>query len=153
MNATPAESLESFVRGITERAGFAACLVTVTSEGEGPVSVAIATESDANLLIGKNGTTLKALEQVVRVAWTRLSGAGRNVIVDVNDYRKEQLAKLVEQVHDAARRVRDTGKSEAMAPMSSYERRVVHTELASYGGLSSESIGAEPQRRVVIKPL
>jgi spoIIIJ-associated protein len=129
------------------------CRIEVSDEGEGPVSVAIATEQDANLLIGKGGTTLKAFEQIVRIAWARLSGAGRAVIVDVNDYRKARLVELVASVHDTARRVRDTGKSEALLPMSSYERRIVHTELATYNGLSSESIGAEPQRRVVIKPI
>ena len=53
----------------------------------------------------------------------------------------------------AVAKVRNTRRAEALAPMSPYERRVVHMELASYSDVITESIGQEPQRRIVVKPL
>jgi spoIIIJ-associated protein len=56
-------------------------------------------------------------------------------------------------VRNVVARVRDTRRSQALLPMSSYERRIVHMELASYTDVASESTGEDPHRRVVIKPL
>jgi len=60
---------------------------------------------------------------------------------------------VVEKALEVAHRVRISKKAEALVPMSSYERRLVHVELASYADLETESIGEEPKRRIVIKPL
>ena len=85
--------------------------------------------------------------------WLRKSPEHGTVVVDVNNYRSEQNERLVGSVHEAAVRVQQTRKSEALPPMTSYERRIVHTELAVYSDLTTESVGQDPHRRVVIKPL
>ena len=74
-------------------------------------------------------------------------------MVDLNDYRKLRARQVVEKAVEAAHRVRVSKKAEALIPMSSYERRLVHVELASYVDIETESIGEEPKRRIVIKPL
>ena len=114
----------------------------------------VAVQADDNgAFIGKNGQNLKALEHVVRVMWMRQNPENRSVIVDVNDYRAERSKELIQLVRETAARVQQTRRSEAFEPMTSYERRLVHTELATYSDLSTESVGQDPQRRVVIKPL
>ncbi len=118
-----------------------------------PLKVHITAPEHGKFLIGKNGQSLSALEHVLRAMWSRKSSVGRTVSVDVNDYRQERITQLVADVRQAATRVRDTQKPEALPPMSSYERRIVHTELASWGDVSTESVGQDAQRRVVIKPL
>ena len=145
--------LDSFIRECAQRMGIACEVAVSPAAQDGPVAVNIQAPNDANLLIGKDGQNLKALEHVTRAFWARTNPGGPPVSIDVNDYRKTKTAELVSMVRTAASRVRDTRRSEALDPMTSYERRVVHTELASYQDLSTESIGQEPYRRVVIKPL
>ena len=149
------EKAVELVKRITDSMAIA-CEVTANQTGEGDaqgVLVSIQTQEHSKLLIGKNGQNLQALEHVVRVALARVQEGGRPVVIDVNEYRQTKTAQLVESVKQAAGRVRDTGKPEALPPMTSYERRVVHTELASWHDVATESVGQDPQRRVVIKPL
>jgi spoIIIJ-associated protein len=152
MNSEQKTTIEDFLQQITRYMQIP-CEVTVATEEGGATRVAIQTSEDGRLLIGKNGQNLKALEHIVRLMLMRQSSEYRAVVVDVNNYRAEQTQKLVETVHATAARVQQSRRSEAMDPMSSYQRRVVHTELAVYSDLSSESVGQEPHRRVVIKPL
>ncbi len=122
------------------------------SRERGALFVSLYTPENGKLLIGKNGQALKALEHVIRLALLKEEGMP-SIILDVNDYRKSRVNFLVDLAKQAVSRVRNTQKAEALAPMSSYERRVVHMELASCPDISTESIGDEPYRRVVIKPL
>ncbi len=147
------QSLVQFVRTITEHMRLT-CDISVAGGMDGtPINLTVQTSEDANLLIGKDGQNIKALEHVVRAVWARREPGGRQVSIDINDYRKTRTNELAAAVHATAVRVRDTRQPEALKPMTSYERRVVHTELAAYHDLSTESIGQEPHRRVVIKPL
>ncbi|OGN34452.1 MAG: hypothetical protein A3I39_03400 [Candidatus Yanofskybacteria bacterium RIFCSPLOWO2_02_FULL_47_9b] len=106
----------------------------------------------AHLLIGKNGQNLQALEHLVRAVSLKDSSATA-IMLDVNDYKKSKASQVLELARAAVAKVRNTRRAEALAPMSPYERRVVHMELASYSDVITESIGQEPQRRIVVKPL
>lgn len=110
------------------------------------------------MLIGKNGQNLSAFEHLVKLIVNRKISGGedqkRNVfIVDVNDYRKTKTKYVLDLARSAAQKVINSQRAEALLPMSAYERRLVHTELAAYKELQTESIGEEPHRRIVIKPL
>jgi len=121
------------------------------SHGEGAVVVSVQTLDDARFLIGKNGQNLKALEHVLRAMLVK-DGKEGTIILDVNDYRKSRATYLVDMAKQTVARVRNTQKAEALFPMSAYERRIVHMELAAYPDIATESVGSEPQRRVIIKP-
>ena len=120
------------------------------SHGEGAVVVAIQTLDDARFLIGKNGQNLQALEHVLRAMLVK-DGKEGTIILDVNDYKKSRADYLIDVAKQTVARVRNTQKAEALFPMSAYERRIVHMELAACPDIATESIGAEPQRRVIIK--
>ena len=118
--------------------------------------VSISSSDNLSALIGKNGQNIKSLEQVVRLVYLKkLSPEQKPAVfmVDLNDYRKLRARQVVDKAIEVAYRVRISKKAEALVPMSSYERRLVHVELASYADLETESIGEEPKRRIVIKPL
>ena len=120
--------------------------------------VSIESDNDSSMLIGKNGQNLAAFDHIARLLVNRKLGfaAGQppvNFTVDINDYRKSKTNYLVDVARNTAKRVIQTQKAEALPPMSSYERRLVHTELAAFKEIQTESIGQEPRRRVVIKPL
>lgn len=129
------------------------------SYGEGATVVSIHTSDNARFLIGKNGQNLKALEHVVRsmlIKSVNPGGGGGDkestIVLDVNDYKKSRASYLIDMAKQAVVRVRNTQKAEALFPMSAYERRIVHMELAAYPDVATESIGFEPQRRIIIKP-
>ncbi len=131
---------------------------TVNSHGEGAVVVSIQTPDDARFLIGKNGQNLRALEHVLRVMMIKPvrpgDGEGKDgtIVLDINDYKKSRADYLVGVAKQAVTRVRNSQKAEALPPMSSYERRIVHMELAAYPDIATESVGSDQQRRVIIKP-
>ncbi len=119
--------------------------------------VSIESDQNLSLLIGKNGQNLNAFEYLVRIIAARSladekNAGAPNFIVDINDYRKSRTMYLIGLVKETAKRVIQTKRAEALLPMNASERRLVHTELASYGELQTESIGQEPWRRVVVKP-
>jgi len=72
--------------------------------------------------------------------------------LDVNDYKKKKSEYLRELARDTANDVVLTKKEKMLEPMPAYERRVIHLELAGRTDVASESVGQEPERRVVIKP-
>ena len=113
--------------------------------------ISVYTPDNARFIIGKNGQNLKAFEHLIRAVLLR-NNDSRNIVVDINDYKKSRASFVVDTAKQAVSRVRNTQKAEVLTPMSAYERRIVHMELASYPDVATESIGDEPQRRIVIKP-
>ncbi|OGN18803.1 MAG: hypothetical protein A3I32_02865 [Candidatus Yanofskybacteria bacterium RIFCSPLOWO2_02_FULL_45_10] len=131
------------------------CLVAVSPLANEPENwaVNISVEVGSGPLIGKNGQNIGALEQMVRLCALRELPDLPNFSVDINDYRQLRTKQLVSAALAVAERVRASKKAEAMEPMSAYDRRLIHVELASHPDVETASIGEEPKRRVVIKPL
>ncbi|MDP4001692.1 MAG: R3H domain-containing nucleic acid-binding protein [bacterium] len=119
--------------------------------GKEVVFASISAPEDAKFLIGKNGQNLQALEHIVRSLFLK-QGENLTLFVDVNDYKKSRATHVATLAKEAVMRVRNTQRPEALTPMSPYERRIVHMELASVSDVTTESIGQEPQRRIVVKP-
>ncbi|MEK7582582.1 MAG: R3H domain-containing nucleic acid-binding protein [Patescibacteria group bacterium] len=127
-------------------------IIEENTEGSKGLFISLYAPENARFLIGRNGQNLKALEHLIRLVCSKVEQEPRAISVDVNDYKKAKTQYAVELARQALNRVRDNQKAEALAPMSAYERRVVHMELASCPDVTTESIGEEPQRRIVIKP-
>ena len=72
--------------------------------------------------------------------------------MDVERYRERRRETLEEMAWRFAERVRRTGRPVALRPMSSAERRIIHTTLAQDSGITTHSEGEDPERRVVIAP-
>lgn len=132
------------------------CQVEVRDEtddkGGKTILVSVYTPDNARILIGKNGQNLKSVEHILRAMFLKKIDGLYNITVDVNDYKRSKSDYVVEAARQVVTRVRSTQKSEALFPMSGYERRIVHMELASCPDIATESIGEEPNRRIVIKP-
>jgi spoIIIJ-associated protein len=104
------------------------------------------------VLIGRRGATLDGLQEIVKSVVQRQTQERCQVQVDVEDYRKRRRSQVVSRARETAEKVKRTGQSIAMEPMSPYERKVVHDTVADLGGLATASEGEEPNRRVVITP-
>jgi spoIIIJ-associated protein len=147
-----ADIAAGFLDGLLEAMGLDAQVDIETEHGTTYLQIWTDTPGeDMGLLIGKRGHTLEALQELVRGFVVRQEGVRCEVLVDVEDYRKRRRAQVVGKVRDVARRVQKTGRPEALEPMSSYERKLVHDTVATIGGLESASEGDEPNRRVVIR--
>ncbi|HWH23537.1 MAG TPA: RNA-binding cell elongation regulator Jag/EloR [Candidatus Limnocylindria bacterium] len=101
-------------------------------------------------LIGRKGERLSALQHLVNLMLSRKMGAWTRVLVDVEDYRGRRERQLREVAMRAAERVVETGKMLQLEPMPALERRWVHLALRNHPDVATQSIGEEPQRRVVI---
>jgi spoIIIJ-associated protein len=103
-------------------------------------------------LIGQDGATLEALQELTRLAVAQSTGVRSRLMLDVGGYRAKRRADLTALGGEAARRVAESRQPERLAPMNPFERKVVHDVIASVAGVRSESEGEEPNRRVVVLP-
>ena len=103
-------------------------------------------------LIGRKGERLSALQHLVNLMLSRQMGTWTRVLVDVEDYRGRRERPLREIAERAARRVVETGKMLQLEPMPALERRWIHLALKGNPDVATQSIGEEPNRRIVVLP-
>jgi len=113
--------------------------------------VEIESKEDPNLLIGKLGANLAALQHLLRLIVRRKLNEGVNFIVDVNQYKENRLDYLEKLAQASAATVIKTQKPKILEAMSAYERRVIHLALADNDAVATESEGEGEERRVIIK--
>ncbi|MFA5877904.1 MAG: R3H domain-containing nucleic acid-binding protein [Candidatus Staskawiczbacteria bacterium] len=107
---------------------------------------------DPQILIGRGGQTLDEIQRILRVFLNRKVGKNFYLDFDINGYKKEKVEYLRDLVRGLADEVSFNKKDKELSPMSAYERRIVHMELADRSDVIAESDGIEPNRRVVIRP-
>ena len=107
--------------------------------------------ADLSQLVGAKGEVLDALQELTRLAVYRETGERSRLMLDISGYRADRRAELVKLAEDTVARVRESGESVSLSPMSPFERKVVHDAVAA-AGLTSESEGVEPRRFVVVLP-
>jgi spoIIIJ-associated protein len=103
-------------------------------------------------LIGRKGERLSALQHLVNLMLSRRTGQWTRVLVDVEDYRGRRERQLADIANRAADRVVESGKMLQLEPMPALERRWIHLALRDRDGVATQSIGEEPNRRVVVLP-
>jgi len=102
-------------------------------------------------LVGSRGEVLEALQELTRLAVHRQTGSRTRMMLDVGGYRQRRRSELAETGRDAADEVKRTGQPKRLWAMNPFERKIVHDAVAE-AGLTSESEGEEPDRRVVVLP-
>jgi len=145
------DEIKQFTQKLFELAGFAVKEVTVREDMEN-VRVDVFIDR-AGLVIGQRGEILSAWEEVLQKRLSRLTDEKKRVVVDVNNYRFQHEERLKEMARQAAKKAIVTRQPVKLCPMTAYERRVVHAELALRPDINTESEGEAPNRCVVIKPL
>lgn len=106
---------------------------------------------DLSHLVGSDAEVLEALQELTRLAVLRETGERSRLMLDVDGHRAERRRVLEQVAKETVARVQSAGEPERLDPMSPFERKVVHDAVAS-AGLTSESEGEEPARRVVVLP-
>ena len=107
---------------------------------------------DLNVLVGSNGETLDALQELTRIAILRQSKRRVRLLLDINGFRSRQRDQLISVARATAERVISSREEQELQPMTPAERKIVHDAVAGIDGVQTESLGEEPYRRVVIRP-
>jgi spoIIIJ-associated protein len=102
-------------------------------------------------LVGEEGEVLEALQELTRLAVHRQTGERARLMLDVGGFRARRRSQLADLGRSVAAEVARTGEPKKLAPMSPFERKIIHDAVA-VAGLRSESEGEEPNRRVVVFP-
>jgi len=106
--------------------------------------------ADLQQLVGPNGATLEALQELTRLAVQQRTGQRSRLMLDIDGYRARRRAELTTLAKTTADKVLGSGAPVRLAPMNPFERKVVHDVISAIEGVQSESEGEEPQRRVVV---
>ena len=142
-------SIKEFLKEIIENMSLEVSFETTTKDERTTIKMY---SNNNPIIIGKNGHTLKALENLVKQKIQNDTGIFYKINLDVSNY-KEKIQKSIERLaKNTAREVAKTKIPVALDNMTSYERRIVHNVLTDFKGVKTESEGEEPNRHVVIKP-
>lgn len=114
--------------------------------------VSIDGSDDLDTLVGADGTVLDAIQELTRLAVQQALGDRSRLMLDIAGWRAAKRESLTEKGRVVAQRVLESGEAEEMEPMSPFERKIIHDAIAEIDGVSSDSTGVEPNRRVVVLP-
>lgn len=104
-----------------------------------------------NILIGKNGQTLMAIQTILRQQVYNKINVYPHILLDVENYKEKKLSNLEKNAKRIAREVMKTKIDVELDNMNSYERRIIHNALADFKNISTTSEGEEPNRHIVIR--
>lgn len=128
--------------------------IQIHDDGNGESLITIEGEG-ASILIGHHGDTLEAFQYLVNLAANKKDDEDRQytrITVNIENYREKREETLRKLAAKMAAKVKKTGRNIALEPMNAYERRIIHAEIQKIEGVSTNSVGAEGNRRVVIFP-
>lgn len=112
---------------------------------------------DPQILIGEGGRTLNEIQHLLKLIIRRKLTTGEELTeplfidLDISDYKKKKYQYLKELARSLADEVALSKKEKTLQPMSPAERRIIHLELAERKDVTTESIGQEPERKIVIR--
>ena len=143
------KEVESFLRGLLERMGVE-CTIDISEREGGGLEVKL-DGPDMGAVIGRRGETLDAIQQLTNYSINRGSENNRvRVQVDAENYREKREQSLERLAEKVAGKVTKYRRNVTLEPMNAYERHVIHTALQDTPGVTTFSIGTEPNRRVVV---
>lgn len=145
---------EAILAQLMEHLGFDVDVVVETGETSRLNVVGVDDEGHEALgaLIGRKGERLSALQHIVNLMLSRQMGEWTRVLVDVEGYRGRREQQLREIALRAADKVVESGKMLQLEPMPALERRWIHLALRGHAAVGTQSIGEEPNRRIVVIP-
>jgi len=151
---TPETVALTFVRTLIADMGIEAeASLSIVTGGKREFLITVSGE-EASALIGHHGDTLDALQYLTNLAANRREedeeGNYTRITVDIENYRakrEDTLRKLARRMADKALKYR---RSVTLEPMNPYERRIIHSEIQNIAGVTTNSIGTDHNRRVVI---
>lgn len=158
--AKPLEEMSEKERAVLEEAKSVLEELLRLMDLDATVEIAMGTEtaklnvagSDLGALIGRRGEKLASLQHLVNLMVAKKEGQHNRIAIDVENYRGRREEQLRDVAERAAKRVTQSGKIIQLEPMPAIERRIVHLALVENPKVRTQSVGVEPNRRIVILP-
>lgn len=145
---TQAKYAEDFLAGLVKYFDDDVKITSVLEEDSVTVSVA---GNNVGLLIGSRGTTLFAVEELMRaVVQAKVGGYTARMYLDMGGYRETRKKALIDFAESLVSKVKESGRSQVLEPMIASDRKVIHDYIAEIEGISTSSEGYDPKRRVVV---
>lgn len=144
----PTIEAEQFLRDVAEAMGLT--IAIERKQTREATYLSVSGGGDIGMLIGRRGQTLDALQYLVNIVANRYSDSHLRIVLDAEDFRERRRKTLEELSERLAGRVVRTKKEVVLEPMSSHERKVIHSQLQNHPRVKTYSKGDEPNRRVVI---
>ena len=143
-----AEAAEAYLRKVLAGLGVDDFTCEVTEQENGCV-ISLDGEN-LGFIIGRRGETLDALQYLTGLVANRADNAYYRVTLDIGNYREKREQALVALARRLGAQTARTGRRNSLEPMNPYERRIIHSEVQNIKGVSTNSIGSENNRKVVI---
>jgi spoIIIJ-associated protein len=124
--------------------------VTITSQENEDGAVLEINGDGFEELLGKKGELLDSLQYLASLVCNKIDRDYFRISTDCNGFREKRKAQLEELARKIANNVKKNGRSSALEPMNPYERRIVHAAVSEIEGVTSQSKGEEPYRKVII---
>lgn len=143
------EFAQEYVKNVIESLGIGGVTTNASLEDD---IIRIEIDSDHNpILIGKNGVTLQALNEITRLAVSGKYRRRYRILLDIGDYKDGKYARVASIARRVAKEVQRSHQDAVLDPMPSDERRVVHNALSNFSHIKTESSGEGRRRAVTIK--
>ncbi|MEA3295601.1 MAG: R3H domain-containing nucleic acid-binding protein [Patescibacteria group bacterium] len=152
------EKIEQIVNDFFNKAGFEAEPVVKQEQDEKDSNLIVFVDiqtPEPQFLIGKQGKTLSEIQRLLTALVKKQIKSDDEeqyyIDVDIENYKKKKNEFLKDFCQSIADEVMFFKRDKILDPMSAYERRIIHLELEKRNDIIVESIGQEPERRIVIK--
>jgi len=141
---------ERFVSDLLGHMNIAAEIEIEREAGQLYVEIIGERHDDMGVIIGKRGDTLDAIQYLLSLIVNKGRDQYIRVLLDTENYREKREKTLIDLANKMANKAIRRGRSVKLDPMNPYERRIIHSALQSFEGISTYSVGEEPYRRIVI---
>ncbi len=129
---------------------FGITATTKTLLNEDIINITLDTDHNS-ILIGKNGQTLQALNELVRLATSSKFKKRYRILLDINDYKDAKYDKVISIAKRLSREVQKTKVDVTLDPMPADERRMIHNALTGVKNIKTESVGEGRRRAITIR--
>ena len=143
------EYAEKYIKDVVGALGVGEAKTSASLQGD---IIHISLDCDHNpILIGKNGSTLQALNEITRLAVSGKFRKRYRILLDIGDYKNAKYSRVASLARRTAKEVQKSKVAVKLSPMPSDERRIVHNVLTNFSHISTESSGEGRNRAVTIK--
>lgn len=146
-----AKAAAAFIDGLLVKLGVEGKAVVVDTTEADHIRIEIV-GPDMGPVIGRRGDTLDAIQYLASLVLNKTTEEHVRLTIDTENYRVKRAESLERLARKMAGKVIRYHKAMTLEPMNPYERRIIHSALQDYRGVTTHSTGTEPNRRVVISP-
>lgn len=127
--------------------------IDIQTDPEGVIHLKLQfNEADTGMLIGYHGDTISALQLILGLLLYKQTGSWSRLVLDIGDYRQKRSQVLEKLAQNTAQKVKFSGEPIALFNLNPFERRVIHTYLAEFPDVVTQSEGEGKDRHLVVSP-